>query len=347
MAAWFALFFSLGLAEDNPHSILQPAIHIDTFLSEAELKEDAAFDRDNERIYTSGKPGKKSLAFCSCAKCGSTSAVGWLYENIQGIAYDKDPRRERGVCVQNRESWPTPTNGTLGSLSTAAQEGIIAITLVRDPIDRYVSAWKDKLRCNDYRSFIAINWTKGNVTNTHSKNPHPRGPSWGSELGRHRFAEILYTVSKIPGAGLELPPDLRDWTDGCLRFSDYAQGLRRIYAAGVDSGDAHWRTQVAPPCAGQTDELKLTAAQFEEQASNIARETGLPGLPSPLNVHASSESGSTDSPSFVLAGEPAVIDNAMAEEELCAIVRDEYEYIGDLKTFATRCREGEYKALDA
>ena len=94
-----------------------------------------------EVVYVSA--ANASLALCTCAKCGSTSMFDWLYTTVYGHEY---PARTHPPWVQDTTAWPTPPAGSIDYYYDPAATKTIAV--VRDPLDRYSSSWRSKVRCS-------------------------------------------------------------------------------------------------------------------------------------------------------------------------------------------------------
>jgi hypothetical protein len=95
--------------------------------------------------YTSPQTNK-SLSLCICAKCGSTSIFEALHRSILGRPFPAPPKRTSrrpplGPFVQRFHAW-----GADG-VTRADTPGDVHFHVVRDPIERYVSAFHSKLRC--------------------------------------------------------------------------------------------------------------------------------------------------------------------------------------------------------
>ena len=81
----------------------------------------------------------RSITMCMCLKCGSTSIFASLYQKLNGrpfIIQDSPP------YVQDFGSWHHPL------VTFTTDPGSVAnFQIVRDPIERYVSAFADKVQC--------------------------------------------------------------------------------------------------------------------------------------------------------------------------------------------------------
>ena len=193
----------------------------------------------NRMVFsTSGQ----QLTVCTCAKCGSTSVFQWLYESIYGQPFvARDPLR--GPWVQNVREWEAPPAGQIMRTPSAGGLGSQTFTIVRDPLDRYFSAWKSKIGCN--RSDVA----DGN-----------------------RFVPELLKLAGLPASKMIVvrPHKL---AVSCLRFSDFALALRAVHARGAqDMLDKHLLPQTLTGCS---QGAQKTIAEFEKATSVIAGRFGL------------------------------------------------------------------------
>ena len=101
---------------------------------------------------SSSSPPWPSLTVCACAKCGTTTVMGALYQAVHGRTWIQehgqridDPCGREGTirCVQNYTRWAAA--GT--NVSDARHAGSLHIIVWRDPVDRYVSAYHSKVKC--------------------------------------------------------------------------------------------------------------------------------------------------------------------------------------------------------
>jgi len=86
------------------------------------------------------------VLICVCAKCGSTSVYKWMYEALLGKPWNftgppwvqaVDSKRWEGVGVRGLAS---DKEGAL-----FRDPSVYRLAVVRDPRERYISAWKDKV----------------------------------------------------------------------------------------------------------------------------------------------------------------------------------------------------------
>ena len=102
--------------------------------------------RGDEPLTILASNGSRALVFCTCAKCGSTSAYRWFFSALYGKPFSDDS----GSFLQNHAEW-TPRLPTVPVYTKAKRpaEGTTYLALVRDPLARYLSAYKSKLACWD------------------------------------------------------------------------------------------------------------------------------------------------------------------------------------------------------
>lgn len=90
---------------------------------------------------------EKSVVFCSCAKCGSTSMYKFVYSSLFGkdwrwknqpYVHSISPRWKGKVKIIDANS-ASDLMGTSNAFS---------IALVRDPRERLISSWKSKVACD-------------------------------------------------------------------------------------------------------------------------------------------------------------------------------------------------------
>ena len=249
--------------------------------------------------------GQQQLAICICAKCGSTSLFRWLYEGIYGKAFvARDP--VRGPWVQNVREWEAPPKGQILHASSAGELGSNSFTIVRDPLDRYFSAWKSKIHCN--RSASSLDAAAGDVADGNSIVP--------GLLKLARLPASKMTVVRPHGSTTAAP------AVSCLSFADFALALRAVHARGAqDMLDRHLLPQTNTGCS---QGAKHTIAEFEKVASVIAGRFGLREVAFP-HTHAADES-------------PALrFSRRSLESELCAIVALEYAWMEATEVYKKRC----------
>ena len=251
--------------------------------------------------------GGQHLAMCICAKCGSTSLFSWLYEGIYGAPFDES--HHGPPWVQHVPSWGPPPNGAISLSGVPSTGPVDQFTIVRDPLDRYYSAWKSKIRCD--RSDTA----DGN-----------------------RLVPNLLRRAGLPASTMV---EVRTNNDSapvpvfyCLGFREFALAMRRIHARGEQARlDIHLLPQSLSRC--KRDAKRMTIAQFASVAPELSDRFGLRQVVFP-HTHAE-QTGSE--------GTHAAETRKELEAELCAIVYPEYDWMGDDTTFARRCPQGTYRLL--
>ena len=159
---------------------------------------------------------KLNLAFCSCAKCGSTSAYGRLFKQIFHTGYPQGP-----PWVQDRGKG-TPWKGERKAFKSwrdfkkvlqQRPQQVDVVALVRDPYDRLVSAWKSKIRC-----CVGLG-------------VRDCGVDWSD---RNWMVPALLKLARVPK---------HKWTD-CLSITDFAMAVQQVYLQGdACKLDIHFRPQ--------------------------------------------------------------------------------------------------------
>ena len=257
-------------------------------------------------VYSSGG---QHLAMCICAKCGSTSLFSWLYEGIYGAPFDGS--HHGPPWVQNVPFWEPPPNGAISVSDVPSTGPVDQFTIVRDPLDRYYSAWKSKIRCD--RSDAA----DGN-----------------------RLIPDLLRRAGLPASPMSEVRTSNDTAPApithCLGFKEFALAMRRIHARGKQVGlDMHLLPQSLSRC--KRDAKRMTIAQFASVAPELSDRFGLHQVVFP---HTHVELTEAE-------GAHAAENRKELETELCAIVYPEYDWMGDDTTFTRRCPQGTYRLLES
>ena len=189
----------------------------------AHLRQHSTRPDDPLTIVTSD--GTRALVFCSCAKCGSTAAYHFLYQGLYGKPFATNATRTHATSVQNHLDW-TPRLPTVPSYQKAhlPPAGTTFLALARDPLARYLSAYKSKLAC-----------AGENV-----------------DMGRTEIVGPLVRLAAESGLSIT-PQESTDGTAGpCLSFQQYTDALSAIHRAGNEAQlNGHFLPQdlVLAPCA--------------------------------------------------------------------------------------------------
>ena len=251
-----------------------------------------------------------STSMCICAKCGGTSLFSWLYE---ASTARHSARVIAPPWVQHVPSWEPPPNGAISfsDVPSTSTGPIDHFTIVRDPLDRYYSAWKSKIRCD--RSDAAD------------------GNRLVPDLLR-RAGLPASMMSEVRASNRTAPVPVTY----CLGFKEFALAMRRIHARGQQARlDMHLLPQSLGRC--KRDARRMTIAQFASVAPELSDRFGLQHVVFP---HTHAEMTEEEAAH-------AAETRKEVEAELCAIVYPEYDWMGDDTTFARRCPQGTYRALEA
>eukprot|EP00320_Phaeocystis_rex_P003871 CAMPEP_0119058470 /NCGR_PEP_ID=MMETSP1178-20130426/2788_1 /TAXON_ID=33656 /ORGANISM="unid sp, Strain CCMP2000" /LENGTH=275 /DNA_ID=CAMNT_0007039405 /DNA_START=25 /DNA_END=852 /DNA_ORIENTATION=- len=153
--------------------------------------------------YESPVDPSASLSVCVCAKCGSTAIFWALYGLVDG--------RPRTVgqqpFIHNFSSWGAP------GVSAAAAPGRVHVTVVRDPISRYLSAFASKVKC--------------------CPGPVPRRPCYSDQASPNLVQKLL----KQSGS--------RTWqaSGACLFLDEFAAALDDAHSRGRHDLNGHFLPQ--------------------------------------------------------------------------------------------------------
>ena len=175
--------------------------------------------RSDDPLTILASSGSRALVFCTCAKCGSTSAYKFLHSGLYGRPFSPDGA---GTFLQNHAGW-TPRLPRVPAYRGAKLpvEGTTYIALVRDPLARYLSAYKSKLAC----------WEM----NVEKKD---RAPIVSALVGLAAESGLTITPlrSNATAAGPErnLSHLATSTDDPCLSFEQFTTALSAIHKAGND-----------------------------------------------------------------------------------------------------------------
>ena len=158
-----------------------------------------------------------SFSFCTCAKCGSTTAMRTLYYMVTGRYWAKTWGSHTATStppVQRVEFW------ALKNVTVSITPGDLHIIVWRDPIQRYLSAFHSKVKCCIGKD---MKWKS----------------CYSDSLERARFNSSSWnnpsaTIASVRqcGHGIVPPPPDEPWIPQCLNFSSYVRGLKRCHAKG-------------------------------------------------------------------------------------------------------------------
>lgn len=143
-----------------------------------------------------------SAIVCACAKCGTTSTYQYLYKRIFGHPweYNDAPWIQTLSSERWRGIWDERSIGDRELVRYIHDDPkAFSFALIRDPIERLISAWKSKFAC--------------------------KATAWGTDLGdRKTMTRHLLKLASLP-----LPN--RNETI-CLSFSDYLKALALVHISG-------------------------------------------------------------------------------------------------------------------
>jgi len=148
---------------------------------------------------------KLNLAFCTCAKCGSSSAYRTIFKQL----FHKDYPEGRPWVHSNSVRWSGErrTIGFKKVLEQERQKQVDMVALVRDPYDRLISSWKNKFRC---------------------------GSSGVDRADRARLVPKLLNLARVP----------KRKRKDCLSITDFAMAVQQVYLQGdACKLDCHLRPQ--------------------------------------------------------------------------------------------------------
>ena len=172
--------------------------------------------RGDEPLTILASNGSRALVFCTCAKCGSSSAYIWFFSALYGKPFSGKS------FLQNHAEW-TPRLPTMPVYTKAKlpAEGTTYLALVRDPMARYLSAYKSKLAC----------WDVGV-----EKRDRPGIVNALVSLARESGLDMTASRSDATAAGSETSSSHLTKTDPtsdpCLSFEQFTTALSAIHEAG-------------------------------------------------------------------------------------------------------------------
>ena len=159
-------------------------------------------------------PQYEKAVVCGCYKCGTTSFYFFLFQQIFDRSYSNTTLEENGgkpwwPHKTERKVWqgafeePIPVKEAKGELSSP---DTFSIAIVREPISRLVSAWKNRFACDE--------------------------KTWGTSVGgRTWITKELLELSEMP-----LPKHIEENSKYCLEFPEFVEALRLVY----EEGDQDW-----------------------------------------------------------------------------------------------------------
>ena len=144
---------------------------------------------------------------CGCFKCGTNSVYDFLFQQIFNHSFTGDKDR---IQITDSEPWDgvfyEDTLPVAKAQETLSHPQTFSIAIIREPISRLVSAWKNKLACDEH------------LWNTHLPT-------------REKMTKYLLEDSKMP-----IPQHIQENHEYCLEFSEFVEALRLMYS----EGDQDW-----------------------------------------------------------------------------------------------------------
>lgn len=134
--------------------------------------------------YTNPHTGL-SLTACACDKCGSTTLMSVLYNAIAA-------HPSSTVHQHNIRNWHEP------GVHATGQPGDVHFHVVRDPIERYISAWHSRLQCCN-------------------------GTTTRACFSKHAVVQSLATMANRPHVQ-------------CFTFTDFVDTLHSMHTKGKQGG---------------------------------------------------------------------------------------------------------------
>ena len=161
-------------------------------------------------------PSYQKAVICGCYKCGTTSFYSFPFQQI----FDRPPPHRPGDLhfTERNKQWHgafynkhIPVKEAKQALSSP---DTFSLAIVREPISRLVSAWKNKLACDR--------------------------KTWGtSAAGQTYLVKKLLKVSGMP-----LPKHIHKRPKYCLEFPEFVEALRLVHSKGKqDYLDQHFLPQ--------------------------------------------------------------------------------------------------------
>ena len=165
-------------------------------------------------------PHYENAVVCGCYKCGTTSFYTFLFQQIFDRSYSDTTLEENG----GEPWWPqrTVSQGWQGvfekpipvkeAKKVLSSPYTFSLAIVREPISRLVSAWKNKMACSE-------------------KTPDLKN--------RENRTKKLLKLSGMP-----LPKHIEENSKYCLEFPEFVEALRLVHSKGKqDYLDHHFLPQ--------------------------------------------------------------------------------------------------------
>jgi hypothetical protein len=247
----------------------------------------------------------RTLSLCECHKCGSSSVFVALFAAIAGHPWVPPPARlicDPGVVCATWSGVHNYMRWGLRGVASGAIPGDVHVHLIRDPISRYLSAFRSKVMCC----------------------PGSELPCMGDPKGGRRIVPELLKLARYG------PPTKRRQAR-CLNIDDYALTLRAVHNHGDQAQlNEHILPQHLRCQSVQMENGVLLRGNVSELAPALAGLGGFAfagGLIRVDHLHASTNAQMN---ATTLEG-----ISATARSALCSLCRPEYEALN--LTFPTAC----------
>ncbi|KAJ1629549.1 hypothetical protein T492DRAFT_840673 [Pavlovales sp. CCMP2436] len=183
----------------------------------------------------------RTLSLYVCAKCGIMSVYQALYAAIAGHPFER--------WVAGRPSVHRFWRWGLPGVSRSMRPADVSVTVTRDPIARYLSAWRSKLACCPKQSGVS---------------PQPCYPDRSN--GKRFVPQLLH---------LAYGPSRTHLKVRCLYFNDFAFALRAVHNHGeMAKLNGHFRPQHLQLCPPVLRKKGVLRGNVSELTPSLARLAG-------------------------------------------------------------------------
>jgi hypothetical protein len=306
--------------------------------SAGELQPESGSQLDAEVVYEADDGS--TLAICACAKCGTTSVFEWMYESAFDEPWNASHDELKPPWVQDLDAWGQPKVGRVGTSyvlpaegATGRAGGLELLQIVRDPLERYASAFRSKVGCSSFQEVGFQPKVKELQGLSDVDIEEVRRDNASGFCGDTHSAAYAAYAGCTPGEPI------------CLSFASYARMLRRVHAQGKQADlNPHLLPQSLLGCQAEGSR-RVTAEQFAAEAGRISTRLHLHVKPFPrshskeVRSRRRSESRRRREADEEADEEEAVVDAATLADELCAVARTEYLWLGGeyYDAFKERC----------
>ena len=259
------------------------------------------------------------LVICAFAKAGTTSLFSFLYISVVGRPYVLHKHNTCGVhgnksrCAweqvytQDVASWPNHrSSATYQALFHAKNASTRVFYIVRDPLDRYVSAYRSKVTCGTHEGI--------------------------DKLDRDKIVPGLVRLSQTGG---------REGYGNkkCLSWLEFVTCLLAVHKTNrTASLDAHFSPQGHLKQCGNGG-TRLTVQEFGNTvAPRLSQRYHLYPANFSMEDTISNETNETIFHGRHATSNETIMMSPVDSRALCSIVRAEYAWLGQLDEYAKRCR---------